>query len=49
VRVDELSVVHDADDHAMRDAALCIAALGGVLGRVPDVVRAIIESYLWRS
>ncbi|KAH8046976.1 hypothetical protein JL722_13311 [Aureococcus anophagefferens] len=44
----ELSVVRDAGDHAKREAALCVAALDGVLGRVPDVVRAIIESYVWR-
>ncbi|KAK7242257.1 hypothetical protein SO694_00013463 [Aureococcus anophagefferens] len=49
VTVGELSVVRDAGDHAKREAALCVAALDGVLGRVPDVVRAIIESYLWRS
>ncbi|KAH8045536.1 hypothetical protein JL721_12595 [Aureococcus anophagefferens] len=48
VTVDELSVVRDAGDHAKREAALCVAALDGVLGRVPDVVRAIIESYVWR-
>ena len=47
--VDELSVVRDAGDPAKREAALCVAALDDVLGRVPDVVRAIIESYLWRS
>ncbi|KAH8055497.1 hypothetical protein JL721_10226 [Aureococcus anophagefferens] len=46
--VTTLSVVRDAGDHAKREAALCVAALDGVLGRVPDVVRAIIESYVWR-
>ena len=49
VTVDELSVVRRAIPPWQREAARAAAALDDVLGRVPDVVRAIIESYLWRS